>query len=359
MGQDDASADQVRRVLREAIVIDGHGHTLDTAYETRKRLHHPLPGMTDVPRMRAGGVTAQISACYVADARTEGSGPNGRYRPLDTVLQMLDLFHGELEAEAGEYVTLGATAEDVEAAKKEGKCVLILGLEGADPLNADEDLETLRVLHQLGLRHTLIAHEGRNAFGTSSAFWTGTEWREYDPELDGPGGLTPRGKGLVQELNRLGILVDVSHLAEASFWDVLEVGRGPVVATHSNARALSDCQRNLTDEQIEAIAEVGGVVGATAMRLCSGEYADLDTLLDQIDHMVQLVGMEHVGFGTDFGFEGYVPPGLEHIGKLGNLERGLLARGYGARDVQRILGLNFLRVFRAVAQPEPLGTHGI
>jgi membrane dipeptidase len=353
MAQDDASEDRARRVLREAIVIDGHGHTLDAAYEARKRLHHPLPGMTDVPRMRAGEVTAQISACYVADVRTEGSGPNGRYRPLDTVLQMLDFFHGELEAGAGEYVALGATAEEVEVAKKEGKCVLILGLEGADPLNADEDLETLRVLHQLGLRHTLIAHEGRNAFGTSSAFWTGTEWREYDPELDGPGGLTPRGKELVQELNRLGILVDVSHLAEASFWDVLEVGRGPVVATHSNARALSDCQRNLTDEQIAAIAETGGVVGATAMRLCPDEKSDLGTCLDQIDYLVGLVGAVHVGFGTDFGREGYGPPGLEDIGKIGNLARGLLVRGYGAEDVQGILGGNLFRVFKAAAEPKP------
>jgi membrane dipeptidase len=152
----------------------------------------------------------------------------------------------------------------------------------------------------------------------------------------------------VREMNRLGMLVDVSHLVEASFWDVLEVSTQPVVATHSNARALVDCLRNLTDEQIVAVAETGGVVCATAMRLCPDENSNVETFLDQVDHMVKLVGPEHVGHGTDFCREGYVPPDLQDISQVGNLVKGLLTRGYNAQAIRGIMGENLLRVLKAV-----------
>jgi membrane dipeptidase len=153
-------------------------------------------------------------------------------------------------------------------------------------------------------------------------------------------------------MNRLGMLVDVSHLEDASFWDVMETATQPVIATHSNARALLEgsCVRDLSDEQITAIAESGGVVGATAMWLCFNEEAtSLETWLNNVDHMVGLVGPDHVGFGTDFSGEGnYSPTGFEDISKIPAFIEGLLKRGHSDDTVKKILGGNFVRVFRAV-----------
>ena len=339
--------ERTQTIMRDAIIIDAHGHTLDLAYRTGKRLHHPLGGLTDVPLMRAGGVTAQVSACYVPDVETLGSDPRATHRPLQLLLQMVDYLHREVENDAGAHLRLATCAQDIEEAKRSGKCALILGIEGADPLKGD--VRMLRILYRLGLRHVLLGHEGRNAFAMSNASWTGGSWREYDPDLDGPGGLTPVGKELVREMNRLGMLVDVSHLVEASFWDVLDQSDQPVVATHSNTRALADCLRNLTDEQIVAIAESGGVVCATAMRLCPDVDSSVEAFLDHVDHMVKLVGPAHVGFGTDFCKGGYLPQDFEDIGKTGNLVKGLLDRGYSDTETRGIFGENLLRVFRAVA----------
>ena len=339
--------DLARKIQSRTAVIDAHGHTLDLAFKSKKDLHQPLGGLTDVPLMRAGGVAAQLTACWVPDAAI--GGPHASRRPLQKLLRMADYLHRQLSGESGEYAVLATGAGDIEAARKSGKVAFIFGLEGGDALKGD--LSVLRTLYRLGLRHLGLVHEGRNQMGTATQVWDGPHMRLYDPDSDPPEGLTASGKEVVREMNRLGMLVDVTHMAEATFRDALETTRAPVVATHGNARALQDTVRYLSDEQIRAVAETGGVVCPSPLPLGPGrEKPSLDMLLDHVDYMVELVGPDHVGFGTDFLDQtGSRPAGIEDIGATGNLTASLLDRGYSPQTAGKILGANFLRVFEAVA----------
>ena len=204
-------------------VIDAHGHTLDQAFDTQRHLHEALGGLTDVPMMRAGGVAAQLTACWVPDAAI--GGPHASRQPLRKLLQMVDYLHQELNGPAGDHVTLAVCAGDIEAARADGKVALILGLEGGDALKGDVSL--LRTLHRLGLRHVGLVHEGRNAMGTATQVWDGPEMRVHDSHVDGPGGLTPAGQAVIGEMNRLGMLVDVTHMEAATFRDTLAITTAP------------------------------------------------------------------------------------------------------------------------------------
>ena len=207
----------------EPPVIDAHGHTLDQAFDTRRHLHEALGGLTDVPMMRAGGVAAQLTACWVPDAAI--GGPHASRQPLRKLLQMVDYLHQELNGPAGDHVTLAACAGDIEAARADGKVALILGLEGGDALKGDVSL--LRTLHRIGMRHVGLVHEGRNALGTATQVWDGPEMRVHDSDVDGPGGLTPAGQAIIGEMNRLGMLVDVTHMEAATFRDTLAITTAP------------------------------------------------------------------------------------------------------------------------------------
>ncbi len=330
-----------------APVIDGHGHTLDLAATSNKQLHHALGGHTDVPLLRAGGVAAQLTACWVPDAAI--GGPHASKHPLQFILQIADYLHRELEGEAGQHVSLATTASDIEAARANGKIAFIFGLEGSDSLKGDVSI--LRTLYRLGLRHAGLVHEGRNTLGSATQVWDGPNMRLYDSSIDPPGGLTPAGKEMIREMDRLGIWVDVTHMEENTFWDALDVARKPVVATHGNARALRDTVRYLTDDQIRAIAATQGLICPSPTPLGpGGEDPSLDMLLDHIDHMVELVGADHVGFGTDFiGQTDHRPAGLGDVGETHHLVEGLAQRGHSAATINKIIGGNFMRVFKAVA----------
>ncbi|MBN1582275.1 MAG: membrane dipeptidase, partial [Anaerolineae bacterium] len=166
------------------------------------------------------------------------------------------------------------------------------------------------------------------------------------------GGLTEFGVKLVKEMNRLGMIVDIAHLAPAGVEDVFELCQGPVVASHANAHALCPVPRNLTDAQLEKLAASGGVIGMVYVPgfITDGqEPATLDKVLDHVDHIVRVIGVDHVGLGSDFdGFGGPPPVGLEDVSCTPNVTAGLLERGYGAQDVKKILGGNWLRVIRSV-----------
>jgi len=262
---------------------------------------------------------------------------------------MLDYLCLQLENEAGHHIVAATCAEDICAANANGKIALVLGFEGGDSLAGD--LGLLRTFHRLGLRHLGLVHEGRNALGTATQVWEGSQMRLYDDKIDPPGGLTPAGKAFVGEMNRLGILVDVTHMEEKTFWDALDVARAPVMATHGNARSLLDNPRNLTDEQIRAIAATGGLVCPSPTPLGpGGGKPGLEMLLDHIDHMVALIGSDHVGFGTDFlGQTENRPPGFGDIGECGNLVSGLKRRNHDADTIAKLMGMNFMRVFSRVA----------
>ena len=328
-------------------IIDAHGHTLDLAFKSQRRFHADLGGLTDVPLMRAGGVTGQITACWVPDASI--GGPHASQYPLRDVLWMIDYLLCELDSDAGEHARLATTAGDIEAAWHDRTTAFVLGLEDGDCVQGDPAV--LRTLYRLGVRHVGLVHEGRNAMGTATQVWDGLEMRLYDSSRDPAGGLTDAGKRIIREMNRLGMLVDVTHMIEASFWDALDVARAPVIVTHGNARSLKDTVRYLTDQQIRAVAETKGLVCPSPTPLGPGsESASLKMLLDHIDYMVELVGAEHVGFGTDMlGQNDARPKGMRDISETGNIIKGLQERGHSVEAINQIMGANFMRVFKAVA----------
>jgi membrane dipeptidase len=317
---------------RDSIVFDAHCDTvLALLCDDRKLAERSSQGHIDLPRLLDGGVTAQVFALFIEDNYL----PAGAARQT---LRLLDTFYRALDDHAVQLM-LALQAKDIKQAKEEHKIAAVIGLEGAEALEGD--LALLRVFHRLGLRLLTIAWSRRNQAADGVA------------EARTRGGLTNHGWQLVEECNRLGIIVDISHLAPAGVSDVLEATNAPVIASHSNAQALCPHARNLTDEQLDAVARNGGVVGVTfvpAFILEDEKQANLDRLLDHVDHIVGVAGVDHVGLGSDFdGFSAPPPQGLEDVTCMPGITAGLVERGYSADDVRKILGLNFLRVFQAVA----------
>lgn len=317
---------------RRSIVVDAHCDTALLATEGNYDLCEPHDTHhLDFPRMREGGITAQIFAVFVEP----------RYLPAQATrraLQVMDAVYRQVESSRSG-ARLVARAADIEAAKADGVVGIILGLEGAEALEGD--LGVLRMFHRLGVRNIGLTWNFRNQAADGVA-----------EERTG-GGLTTFGVALVEEMNRLGILVDIAHLSPAGVEDVLRVSQAPVIASHANARAVCDHRRNLTDAQLEKIARNGGVVGVTfvpAFVDATDGDATLQRVLDHIDHMVGVMGDDHVGLGSDFdGFFGEEKTvGLEDVSRMPAITAGLLERGYSAASVQKILGGNFLRVFRQV-----------
>jgi membrane dipeptidase len=316
---------------RQSIICDGHCDTLMRVVEGKLRLgERSAEGHLDLPRLREGGVTAQVFALFLED----------RYLPAGAAkqtLRMLDALYGELQTNSDTFM-LAERAADIEKAKAVGKVAAVIGFEGAEALEGD--LGLLRAFYRLGLRVITVTWSRRNqaADGTYEAR-TG-------------GGLTNFGLELVAECNRLGIVLDISHLAPAGARDLLNSSSDPIIASHSNAYALCPHPRNLSDEQLRALANKGGVVGVTfvpAFIVPEPGQASLDMLLDHIDHIVQVAGIDHVALGSDFdGFGPNVPLGLEDVTCMPAITAGLGARGYSEAEIQRVLGLNFLRVFHQV-----------
>jgi membrane dipeptidase len=314
---------------RSSIVFDGHCDTLLRVVEGQlKMAERSSEGHIDLPRLHDGGVTAQVFAIFIEDKYL----PAGAARQT---LRVLDALYRELEANAHALV-LATKAADVEQAKAVDKVAAIIGCEGAECIEGD--LALLRIFHRLGLRLLTVAWSRRNQ--AADGAW----------ESRTGGGLTNFGVKLVEECNHLGILLDISHLSPAGVEDVLELSSAPVVASHSNAHALCPNPRNLTDPQLVALAEKGGVVGVTfvpAFISQREEEASLDKLLDHVDHIVRTTGVEHVGLGSDFdGFRPPAPAGLEDVTHMPSITAGLVERGYSEDDVRKVLGLNWLRVFR-------------
>ena len=317
---------------RSCILFDGHCDTLLSVVEDhRSLLERSSRGHADLPRLREGGVTAQVFALF-ARPNALGGAPQ-----TWEALRLLDAFYKALDACAD--LIPATKAAHVHQAKAEGKLAGIIGLEGAEALRGD--VGVLRILHRLGLRNLGLTWNLRNeaADGVSE-------------ERTG-GGLTEFGVQLVREANRLGIMLDVAHLAPAGLREVLAESEAPVVSSHANARALCDHPRNLTDEQLEAIAAKGGVVGVTFVPIfvaAARERQSLATLLDHVDHMVRIMGAEHVGLGSDFdGYDIGELEGMPDATALPAITAGLLKRGYSPEAIRGILGENWLRVFSRVA----------
>ncbi len=328
-----------------AIVVDAHSDLLNDILGRRAAGQRKVLETIWLPAMAAGGIDVRVSAIY--------SGPQhlpelALRRALDQVAAFLD----ELDTTPG--ASLCTTHDEIRRATADGKRGFILGLEGAEPLGAD--LALLRVFYSLGVRVLGITHALRN-YAADGAFFV--------PKRTGTvGGLSDFGIELVERAQAVGMLVDVSHLNDPGFWDVLRCSRGPIVASHSNCRALADHPRNLTDEQIKAVADTGGVIGINAIN----RFVDpptLPRLMDHVDHLVKIAGKEHVGLGLDFCaylLEHKSPversgmrkgahlsvDGLAGDHDVPKIPAFLAERGYPPETIDLIMGENFLRVFRSV-----------
>jgi len=372
------------RVYREAIVIDTHNdmftRVLDEGFDPDVR-HATGDGHTDVPRLVESGITAQFMAAWV-DAPYALSDPP---RSFARAIRYIDAIHAMVERNP-DALLLATDGAGVVRAKREGKVAILIGVEGGHAI--EDSLDNLRELHRRGARYLTLTWNNGNG-------WAGSSIGEHGTRT---GGLTPFGEEVIRELDRLGMLVDLSHTSEETFYDALAVARRSVIASHSCARALSDHPRNLTDDQLRAIARNGGVAQLNFFPLFldtsfreaferaeawiaarraeaagaespapATELSDLrqsmiaripavplSVVLDHIDHMVRVAGIDHVGaLGSDFDGISATPAGLEDVTRIPTIAQALVDRGYSDSDVAKLLGGNVLRVLEELPV-EPL-----
>lgn len=389
-GQADDLAARARRLHRDAIVIDTHidttGRLLDPAWSFFERHEPPVRGAAraagrpagnavDYPRMREGGLDGAFFSIFIPGSQT---GPPAVQRALEQIdaVRLLAERHPD-------EVALATTAAEVRAAHAAGKTIALMGVEGGHMIA--DSLAVLRSFARLGVRYLTLTH-------TVNTGWA-------DSSLDEPahGGLTDVGRSVVRELNRAGVMVDISHVADETFWDALAESRAPIIASHSSCRAISGHPRNLTDEMIKALAAKDGLIQVNYL----DAYLDQDTYLAQqardkalaplradlekkypgaenqqkrmqelraaaadlppmprpswekivehIDHAVRLAGDAHVGLGSDFD-GATMPVGMEDVTNLPRITEALLRKGYSEQAIRNILGENVLRVMERVEQ---------
>ena len=367
---------EVRKVQKSAILIDTHNDVTSDTVAGLDIGKARDEGHSDIPRMRAGGIGAQFFAIYVAANYVEGN------RSAHRTLEMIDTVrHDIIEGHPNDFV-FATTAADIEKAHKKGKIAALMGIEGGHAI--EDSLRLLRDYYALGVRYMTLTHVNSN------------HWADSSGDTNKPNnGLTEFGKRVVLEMNRLGMIVDISHVADKTFYDALEVSQAPIFASHSSCRALTNVPRNMTDEMITALAKKGGVIQINfncgflsqksadadavhgpevmkrfleleatykndpkgllqARQKLNAEYAktavraSLDDVVAHIDHVVKLAGVDHVGLGSDFDGVECTPIGLDDTSKFPNLTRALLEKGYSAKDIRKIYGGNTLRLMRDV-----------
>jgi membrane dipeptidase len=284
-------------------------------------------GHVDIPRLKQGGVNCQVFAISSLRDRTPPYA-------LRTALEMISILDTECTRNTFS-IRLVKSVEDILRTVDEGKIAAILSIEGADVIEGRPSI--LQIFHRLGVRIVGLVHSQRNLLADGVA----------DARTNG--GLSTLGVEVVQELNRLGLIIDVSHLNDVGFWDVLNLVKSPVIASHSNCRAICSHPRNLTDDQIRALAQRGGVIGINfAPHFIHPSHATISRLVDHIDHIVDVVGVEYVGLGSDFDGIPSTPEGLHDVSQIPHITQELIRRRYSDVEIQQILGLNHLRVFRQV-----------
>ncbi len=312
-----------------APVVDAHCDTLTVLGKQGRRLAEKSgAGHLDLPRLFLGGVKVQFFAAFI--------GPEYRDNPLARAMEIIDTFYREVCA-SPDLVEPAFTYSDITRIISGGRVAALLTVEGGEALAGR--LEVLRMFYRLGVRGITLTWNGRNDLGDG-----------VDESGTG-GGLTRFGVAVVREMNRLGMVIDVSHLSARGFWDVMRESAAPVIASHSNCRALCDHPRNLDDDQIRALAAAGGVVG-----LCfypdfvHRETPSLESWLDHAEYVAGLAGVDCIGLGSDFDGMDAAIPELADAASLPLVTEGLLRRGFSAGEVRKILGENFLRVLARVLE---------
>ncbi len=372
-----ADPDAAARALhRAAIVVDTHSDTTPRFQEPGWRFEdRHASGDMDLPRIREGGLDVEFWSIYMGPRDVPGAA-------IREALERIDAVHGMVRRHARDVALAGSVAE-IRAAVARGQLASVMGVEGGHII--EENLAALRTFHRLGVRYMTLTHSFHTSWADSSG--TGAE-----PLAPLHGGLTEFGRSVVREMNRLGMLVDVSHVSDQTFFDALAVSRAPVIASHSACRAVFAHPRNLSDEMLRALARNGGVVQINffpgyidasaaaritaqrerlapqlealrvqyesdpgALRRAREELyaanpwpsAPLSVLLDHFDHAIRVAGPDHVGIGGDWDGVPSMPEGMDDVSFLPALTRGLLARGHSPETVRKVLGENLLRVLEA------------
>lgn len=361
---------QRTRVIQAHVLgIDGHNDAVQHIIYEHVDIANRLPdGMIDIPRLQQGGMHVPFFALWVP---TYYKGSEAIRRTLDLRDAMQRVFDQHPDK-----IELASSARDIERIVAAKKIAAVLTVEGGHQIA--NDLAVLRMYRRMGILAMTLTHFRNNDWADSS-----TDKPEHN-------GLTEYGKQVVREMNAIGMIVDVSHVSDKTFYDALQVTTKPVIASHSSCRSLSDVPRNMTDDMLRALAQNGGVVGVNFAasflnqqdaeelkqkvsaqnaipaatgpaldELAAKEYAQdkvsyhvghatVNDAAKCIDHMVRIAGIDHVGIGSDFDGISLVPEGLEDVSKVPNLTAALLELGYSERDIKKIMGGNFLRVIREV-----------
>ena len=362
------------KVLLQAIIIDTHADTPQMMLDEGYDLAQPdSPFMISVPKMRQGHLSAEFFSIWV----------DVGWPKQDLIHRALDLIDVVYEQVGRHSDVLGmaTTADEIVRLHLQGKFAILMGVEGGHIIQ--DDLRALDIYYRLGVRYMTLTHTAN------------TEWADSSGDKPKWNGLTNFGKQVVERMNRLGMMVDISHVSDKTFYDTLAATKAPVIASHSSCRALCDVPRNMTDDMIRALAKNGGVMdinfypgflspdfAAAYKKVAPQIHADesaaekqyandrkrlaeesrniwaryasqfpapsYTTIADHIDHAVQVAGIDHVGLGSDFDGIDSAPKGMEDVSKLPDLVRELARRGYSEEDLKKILGGNLLRVMRQV-----------
>jgi membrane dipeptidase len=369
------SDEDVARVHRSAILIDTHN---DVTSETMRGFDIGKPSSdthTDIRRLRAGGVGAVFFAVWVSSSYVKGN------QAAHRALEVFDTVRHDIVGKYPDDFQLATSAADIEAARKRGKIAALMGVEGGHAI--EDSLRLLRQYYALGARYMTLTHSNTN------------NWCDSSGDAGRHNGLTAFGKEVVHEMNRLGMMVDISHVSDKAARDVLATSSAPVFASHSGCKSLSNIARNMPDDLIRAVAKKGGLLNinfgceflsqksadtstwtSTATRQqyeaelkrrgldaaknpqearkVQQEFdsrmarATLEDVVSHIGHAVKLAGVDSVGIGSDFDGVSCTPRGLEDVSQFPNLTRALLGKGYSAEDIRKIYGGNMLRFMRSV-----------
>ncbi|HHT91483.1 MAG: dipeptidase [Bacillota bacterium] len=303
--------------------FDAHIDTLSRLLQDSQNLRENQ-GHVDLAKLRQNKQGAQFFAAFVSPRYYHG-------QALHRTMEMIDLFWQWMTDYPQDLAFAGSGREAAEI-RSGGRMACFLGIEGGEALEGQ--LFNLRMFYRLGVRLLTLTWNHRNDLASGQG-----------EGLHG-GGLSLFGQAVVAEMNRLGMLIDVSHLNEPGFWDVLRLSKSPVLASHSNARALCDHPRNLTDQQIQALADQGGVIGVNFCPyfLKKDQPATVDDVVEQVMYLVNVGGIQCVGLGSDFDGIDQTPLGLEHYGKTMDLADSLMDRGLSADHVEKIMGGNLMRI---------------